>query len=191
MVRGSDNTWGSSDMKKSLLKCGAAALVVLVVGVGGAVGFIYSGIYDFRATEPHWPIVAWALHKTYDSGLDSRAEDIPIPGNLETAANVQAGAKFYAAHCIFCHGEPGKPLNPIGKGINPPAPFLLKPTRHNRPNEMYYVAKYGVKMTAMPAFGKSFPDDVLWQVAAFLHAKRGISPADYAALTTAPAQTGK
>jgi mono/diheme cytochrome c family protein len=44
--------------------------------------------------------------------------------------------------------------------------------------------KYGVRMTAMPAWGKSYDDAHIWSVAAFLHQKVGLSAADYKALTS-------
>ena len=173
--------------KPRIRTCAAICAAAVVAGVGGALAFIYSGVFDFRATVPHNPLVGWALHQTYENSLDRRTEDLPIPAKLESEANIQAGARFYAAHCTACHGEPGKPLDPIGRGIYPQAPTLLKASRNNHPNEVFYVAKYGVKMTAMPAFGNSFADKDLWTVAAFLHAERGIEPGDFTALVAAPA----
>jgi hypothetical protein len=49
---------------------------------------------------------------------------------------------------------------------------------------MYWVIKNGVKMTAMPALGKTQDDQTIWQLAAFLYKARGINAYDYAALTS-------
>jgi mono/diheme cytochrome c family protein len=48
---------------------------------------------------------------------------------------------------------------------------------------MFWVIKNGVKMTAMPAFGKTWDDKQIWQMTAFLNKGRGISAKDYAALS--------
>jgi len=42
--------------------------------------------------------------------------------------------------------------------------------------------KSGVRMTAMPSFGKTQSDQTLWQMAAFLQKEQGISSQDYNAL---------
>jgi mono/diheme cytochrome c family protein len=163
-------------------KCIGVLLILIVLGVGGAAGFIYSGVYNVSAAAPDSPLVAWAVHQVYEHSTNIRSADIPVPDNLETADAVQAGARLYNKTCTACHGAPGETLSPIGAGINPSAPFLLKASRQNRPNLVFWVVKNGVRMTAMPNFGKSFSDQQIWQLAAFLHKDRGIAPADYTAL---------
>lgn len=169
-------------MKTSVSKYVAAAVGVCAVGAAGMVGFIYSGLFDFRATSPHYPVVTWALHQTYQSTMEQMTANIAVAADLESPAGVAAGAKLYAANCAVCHGAPGVPRHAIGAGIYLDAPSLLKATRKNRPNQVFFVAKYGIKMTGMPAFGKSYGDDDLWALAAFLHKERGVSAEDYAAL---------
>lgn len=172
-------------MRASIWTYTAAAVGICVAGAAGAIGFIYSGVFDFRATSPHYPVVTWALHQTYQSSMERMTENIAVAADLETPARVAAGARLYAANCAVCHGAPGVPLPAIGAGIYPEAPSLLKATRKNRPNQVFFVAKYGIKMTGMPAFGKTHGDDDLWALAAFLHKERGVSAEDYAALLTA------
>lgn len=172
-------------MSRMIVKSAAAAVGIAVAGGIATVGFIYSGIFDFRATSPHLPIVTWALHQTYQSSMEKMTADIHVADDLETPQRIAAGARLYKDNCAVCHGAPGSDLSAIGTGIYPEAPFLLKATRKNHPNQVFFVAKEGIKMTGMPAFGKSWSDDALWSVAAFLHAKRGISAADYVALAAA------
>jgi mono/diheme cytochrome c family protein len=108
---------------------------------------------------------------------------IEAPADLETAANVGAGAQLYAETCALCHGAPGISPGPLQRGIYPAAPFLLAATRTNHPNQMFWVIKNGVKMTGMAAFGKSLTDQQIWDLAAFLQKERGVSAADYAKLS--------
>ncbi|WP_042445592.1 c-type cytochrome [Azospirillum sp. B510] len=170
-------------MSRLAVKVVAGAAALVVMGCGGALAFIYSGIYDVTATTPHDPLVGWAMHETYERSTDRAVAGLQAPENLETPEAVQAGARFYKDNCVVCHGAPGIAASPAAQGLNPEAPLLLKATRKNNPAKMFWVIKTGVRMTGMPAFGKSTPDETLWQVAAFLHKSRGISNADFAALS--------
>jgi hypothetical protein len=40
----------------------------------------------------------------------------------------------------------------------------------------------------MPAFGKTEPDQVIWQIAAFLHVEHGVTAQQFAALAGQPSQ---
>ena len=146
---------------------------------------MYSGLYDVSATSGHNPLVAWVLHKTYLQSLHRHAASIQVPSDLMSVGNVEAGARFYRDTCMACHGAPGQKLSPIGQGIVPPAPQLLSATRRNNPHMMFWVIKNGVKMTGMPAFGKTQDDQTIWDLTAFLYKGRGISAQDFAKLSAA------
>ncbi|BET11209.1 cytochrome c [Pandoraea sputorum] len=161
----------------------SAFCVAAVVAVVSGVGVMYSGIYDVSATSGHNPAIAWVLHKTYLQSLHRHAAGIQAPADLMTVANVQAGARLYRDTCMTCHGAPGRPLSPIAQGIVPNAPLLLSATRRNNPPLMFWVIKNGVKMTAMPAFGKTQDDKAIWALTAFLYKARGINSSDFAKLS--------
>jgi mono/diheme cytochrome c family protein len=158
---------------------GLAAVGAVVV----ASGVIYSGVYDVSATSGHNPVVAWVLHSTYEQSLHRHAVGAVVPSDLMDDSNIKAGAELYHSTCAQCHGAPGETLSPVGKGILPLAPTLLSATRRNNPPIMFWVIKNGVKMTAMPAFGKTWDDKQIWQMTAFLNKGRGISAKEYAALS--------
>ena len=145
-----------------------ALAAACVCGVVAAVAFIYSGFYDVTAATPHTRLVGWALHQVYQSSMERDSAGIEAPAHLETAANVQSGAQLYSENCAMCHGAPGTPLSPFGRGIYPTAPILLTTTRKNHPNQMFWVIKNGIKMTGMADFGKSLTDQQIWDIAAFL-----------------------
>lgn len=176
----------SADRKASfLVRHSILSAFVAAAIIAGAAGFglMYSGVYDVSAASGHNPLVAWVLHKTYEQSLHRHAADIQVPPDLMTTANVEAGARFYASTCAACHGAPGKTLSPIGQGILPLAPELLSPKRRNNPRLMFWVIKNGVKMTAMPAFGKTQDDQTIWNLTAFLYQDRGISAQDFEKLS--------
>jgi hypothetical protein len=144
--------------------------------------FVFSGVYDVSASSKDNPILAWTLHKTYEASLHRHAgSDIP-PSDFLSLKNIQAGARFYDTTCAVCHGAPGVARSAIALGLQPAAPSLLAATRRNKPVLMFWAIKHGINMTAMPAFGKTQSDTVIWQAAAFLFHARGIDRAEYDAL---------
>ena len=36
-------------------------LAVVILAAVGRLTFIYAGVYDVAATQPHWPITYWAM----------------------------------------------------------------------------------------------------------------------------------
>lgn len=155
----------------------------VVLAAAGAIAYSYSGLQNIAAAVPDSPVLAWLLHNTYENSLDRAAAGVSVPATLETPEAVKAGAKLYNDECIYCHGAPGEEASNLAKGLNPRPPELLAARRHNTPNETFWAVKNGVRMTAMPAWGKSYDDAHIWAVAAFLHQKRGISADEYKTLT--------
>jgi mono/diheme cytochrome c family protein len=153
-----------------------ALLFLLAVA---ALAFMYSGFYDVSASSKDNPIVATLLHGTYEASLHRHAGSDVAPADLLSLENLRAGARMYDSSCALCHGAPDRPLSAIGQGIEPAAPSLLSASRRNNPVLMFWAIKHGVNMTAMPSFGKTQPDDAIWQVAAFIYAGRGISKDKY------------
>jgi mono/diheme cytochrome c family protein len=158
-------------------------LACIVIAVAGGIAFVYSGIYDVSALHPDNPLVAWALHTTSDHSVDARLATITEPPGLDNPDVIQSGARFFGEHCVVCHGGPGLQPTDIAQGLNPAPPNLFRPARKNRTVEMFWFIENGVKMTAMPGFGKTQGQDQIWAVASFLHMAPGITPEDFAAKT--------
>jgi len=158
-------------------------LACIIVGAAGAIGFIYSGFYDVSALEPDNAIVRWALHTTSDRSVDARLGGISVPPGLDNPQAILSGGHLFAENCVVCHGGPGLQPTNIAQGLNPQPPNLFRATRKPWMEEMFRFIKYGVKMTAMPGFGKTHTDDQIWQLAAFLRRAPGMSPEDFSAQT--------
>jgi mono/diheme cytochrome c family protein len=161
----------------------AGFVACIVVGAAGAVAYSYSGMADIAAAVPDNPAVGWLLRNTFVQARDRAAAGVAVPANLETSEAVSAGAKLYANECVYCHGAPGEEPTAMAKGLNPPPPALLSYPQGVPPDRAFWVVKNGVRMSGMPAWGKSYDDAHIWSVAAFLHQKHGLSAADYKALT--------
>jgi mono/diheme cytochrome c family protein len=154
----------------------AAALVAL-----GAIGFAYSGLYDVRASSPHSGLVNWLFSTASRASIERQADDVSVP-DLSDTALAKAGVNDFDTMCVGCHGAPGKNPEAMGQGLNPPPPDLVESAAHMNPAELFWVTKYGIKMTGMPAWGATHGDDALWPVVAFMTTLPDLDADGYQAL---------
>jgi mono/diheme cytochrome c family protein len=156
-------------------------LVLLLLGLAGAMVFTYSGLYDIGADAPHTaPVHAW-LEILRERSIERRVEQLEVP-KIDDPVLVADGANHYAAMCAGCHLAPGKDNTDIRQGLYPQPPNLT--TAHDAsPAEQFWVIKHGIKLTAMPAWGSTHSDDAIWALVAFLRKLPSLSAEQYAALT--------
>src|SRR5436305_14196080 len=87
----------------SLPFVGALAIVLAL----GAAAFIYLGVYNIAADEPHTPAVYSMLERLRDRSIEARARGITPPADLASAQRVSVGAGLYGEMCSGCHLGPG------------------------------------------------------------------------------------
>lgn len=145
-----------------------AFLAILIV--------IYSGFIDVAATKPHYAITQWVLGTTLENSVKLRARGIIPPEGV--GADSEA-AHHYDEMCGLCHGAPGKDPSEIGQGLRPKPPDLAKVADHMSKPMVFWVAKNGIRMTGMPAFGKTHGDGELWKMVSFVKSLPGKSPKQY------------
>ena len=74
----------------------------------------------------------------------------------------------------------------ISRGLYPCAPELRR-TNDLTPAEQFWIIKHGVKMTAMPAWGVTHDDELLWDLVAFVRKLPELTPEQYQTMVrTAP-----
>ena len=142
-------------------------VITLVVSVLAVAGFAFSGLYDVSASSPHSGIVAWLLSTTSHASIERRAKSVDVP-DLEDETLALAGISDFDSMCTGCHGAPGQDPEAMGQGLNPPAPDLAEEAEEMTAAELFWVTKNGIKMTGMPAWGKTHEDDELWPLIALL-----------------------
>jgi mono/diheme cytochrome c family protein len=101
------------------------------------------------------------------------------PPPLGTQARFDSGMALYRQHCVQCHGAPGVAPEPFAFGLRPAPVNLVEPGRSWPPEEIYWIVKHGVKMTAMPGWQYRLTDDELWDLVAFVKRMPTLSPAEY------------
>lgn len=172
-------------MKISLRTIG----ILLFSGAAAAGAFIYAGIYNVAATEQHFKPVYALLENAMRRSVRLRAASIAIP-DLADAARISRGFQHYRSHCLQCHGAPGIAPDKLGFGMNPAPANLVATAREWQASEIYWVVRYGIKMTGMPAWEYRLSEQEIWDVVAFVEQLPAMSPKDYQALSTetGPAQ---
>lgn len=175
---------GSFDLRRHLPST-AFVLVVLLFIAGFAGVFIYTGAYNIGADAPHSKLVYSLLQELRDNAVASHAKNIPIPQELTDPKRAEAGAGLYQEMCSGCHVGPGSEPSELSQGLYPPAPDLAHSERS--PAEQFWTIKHGVKLTAMPAWGKTHSDELIWDIVAFIRQLPKMSPQQYrAAIASAP-----
>lgn len=138
-------------------------IVVLIIAIGI---WVWSGVYNVAADVPHWTATRYVIGQVREHSIDSRINDIKVPANLDSPAMLSEGAHHYAEMCTGCHLAPGMGESELRTGLYPKPPNLT----HFAPDpaEAFWVIKHGIKMTAMPAWGKTHDDQKIWAMVAYL-----------------------
>lgn len=175
-----------TDLKRHLPSLSFVAALAVVV-VLGAVAFIYLGVYNIAADEPHTPAVYAMLERLRDRSIKAHARGIIPPPDLASAQRVSVGAGLYTAMCSGCHLGPGVEKSEMNQGLYPQAPELAK-AQNLTSAEQFWIIKHGIKLSAMPAWGRTHPDPLIWDMVAFVRKLPGMTPGQYKALiASAPA----
>jgi cytochrome c553 len=109
------------------------------------------------------------------------SEELKAPP-LDDARLIKRGAGHFETGCAPCHGSPLLPPSPIEIGATPPPPPLYSAIFDFTPDQLHWIVKHGIKMTAMPPWPTQRRDDEVWAMVAFLKALPGVKRDDYAEL---------
>jgi len=154
------------------------ALSAVLAIVIGALIIIRAGIYNVAASKPHTKFTEWLTHSTMIASVKLHARGVEAPTRA-TAAQVLSGYCDYETHCVACHGAAGVARQQWVNGMTPDPPYLLDAPKKWTPAELFWIAKHGIKMTAMPAWRDELDDGAVWNVVAYLEATQKLPPQTY------------
>ena len=160
---------------------GALGLLILLILAG--MGFALGGFYPVAASSPHSAPVRWLLTEAREHSVKRSASGLKPP--QFSPADIREGAGHFKGMCQECHGGPGAEPEEFAAGMNPRPPNLATAAGDLSVSEVFWIEKNGLKMTGMPSFAKTDPDEDLWKVAAFVKAMSAMSASDYAAIPNA------
>lgn len=174
----------SAPPRRTLRACLLTLAAASIAGAAVAALLIFGGVYDISATVQHTRPVYALLELTMKQSVRRRAAAIAVPP-LAADSLRAAGLQVFERHCINCHGAPGIAPQPYAQLLQPLPGPLTHAARQWRPQELYWIARYGVKMSGMPGWEGRIASDELWAVVAFLQQLPELSPDAYRALATA------
>jgi thiosulfate dehydrogenase len=158
-------------MKNFLL----GALATLCVLIVGACAYLRLGFPEVRVDIPpsRWESVLMRMSIHASVGREAPQIANPLQVTNETLI---AGGKFYFNACAGCHGAPGKPFGGKGPVVFPPIPELPVVGTDYTEAQVFWIAKHGIRRSAMFANGVYAKDDRLWSVAAYIKHMNSLPP---------------
>jgi mono/diheme cytochrome c family protein len=152
-------------------------VVLLAVAGALAAGFLWSGLYDVGADDPHLPPVHAALETLRERSIAVRTRNVVVP-DLSDATLIRQGAGNYEAMCSGCHLAPGLAPTELSRGLYPAPPAFARGALA-APARQFWVIKHGIKASAMPAWGKSMDEKSIWGLVAFVQRLPSLTAAQY------------
>ena len=149
----------------------------LLAGVIGAGLFVETGLYNIGADDHHTKIVLALIEQLRERSIEVRARSIDL-GYVEDPQRIAAGAKRYAELCVGCHLAPGITKSEIRPGLYPHPPNLAQADLRDG-RRAFWIVKHGIKMSAMPSWGKTLDDAAIWDVVSFVRKMPQMSPETY------------
>jgi len=165
-------------MKKTLL----LALTFLI----GTAVFLWSGVYNIAANDQHWAVTNSLIDILRERSIETRAESIVPPENLEELKVTAEVAANYNEMCAGCHLAPGLEVTELHAGLYPQPPVFYKAQEEHDAHGVqnnFWVIKNGIKLTGMPAWGGSHSDKEIWALVAFIDKLKLTSAKEYQDLT--------
>jgi mono/diheme cytochrome c family protein len=151
-------------------------VLILILAIGAV--YLFGGLYDVSASRKEGAVERWILSGIMESSVKHYARGNNIP-DLKDTSLIAEGFEHFKEMCVTCHGAPGEYKSEIGRGLNPEAPDLPKTTGEWSDTELFWILKNGIKMTGMPAFGDTHPDDKIWAMVAFVRQLQKMTPEEY------------
>jgi mono/diheme cytochrome c family protein len=160
------------------------AILVVLSTIVAVSAVLYKGVFNVGADVPHSRVLYELLEFTRARSIAVRAQQIEVPPLVDSTLVAQ-GARDYAEMCVECHLAPDTKESELRQGLYPKPPDLTKPIDASAA-EMYWVIKHGIKMSAMPAWGRTHSDARIWAMVAFIKQLPTLNPEQYLELIAVP-----
>lgn len=162
---------------------GAVATLLFFVLVAAVI--VVGGFFPIAASEPHSAVARGVVHQTMERAVKRSAKGLESP--QLTRADALEGGSHFKGMCQQCHGGPGAKPEQFATAMSPDPPELTHASREWSREEIFWIAKHGITMTGMPAFGQYASDEELWKIAAFVDQLPDVSASEYESLADAHA----
>lgn len=152
-------------------------VITLVVLFGGVFFYLKLGLLDIRAAQPISGIEHEMAEMAMDASVDHSAPHLDDPIQA-TDDNLMTGAMLYEKNCSLCHGSVADKghVSPMSQAFYPRVPQIIRRIPGDPEWHLFYVTKYGIRDTGMPAWEKTMKDDDIWRVISFVKHSDKLSP---------------
>ena len=120
-----------------------------------------------------------------ESYVARRLRSLTMPPRARRAVNpfqsssqvLQEARQHFADHCASCHANDGSGNTTMGRRLYPRTPDMrLAATQQLSDGELYFIIHNGVRLTGMPAWGESEPDEDSWKLVLFIRHLPELTP---------------
>lgn len=147
-----------------------------------AAALVGMGTFNVAADRNENHPLGWLLRTVREHSVTARATAVAVPHDLADDRRIRRGAAEYAEMCVLCHAGPGVERSELSQGLSPPAPELTRDPSLS-PAQQFWIIKHGIRMTAMPSWGATHDDKILWDIVAFLQQLPSLSAEQYRDMT--------
>jgi len=157
-----------------------AAFVTLIVLFVGAVLYAWSGLYNIAAAKPHWAITSLFIETLRDRSIAAHSDGVKV-SNINEGDPRKTAFTHYHEMCRLCHGAPEFQPEEFAKGLYPEPPSMTAGhiQEERSDDEIYWIAKNGIKLTGMPAFGPTHEETELRGLVAIVKKIPHMTPQAY------------
>ena len=129
--------------------------------VAGGFAYFYLGLADVRGDQPSSQLETYVISTAVHASIRHNAPELrsPVP---PTDVNLITGGRMYMEQCARCHGAPD------AERKTEAAPFLHEMASQYTESQIFWVAKHGIRWTAMPADPQDDSDEELWALAGYI-----------------------
>jgi thiosulfate dehydrogenase len=164
------------------------AVGVVMAGLVAVYLAVTFGLIPANADAKPSALERWAARRSLHATVAREAPKQPDPVPADDA-NLTAGVKLYSDNCMVCHGASDGLASNVAAGLYQHAPQLGRHGVEDDPEgETYWKIEHGIRLTGMPAFGKSLTETQLWQLATLLKHMDSLPPKAQAAWSKLPSQ---
>jgi mono/diheme cytochrome c family protein len=144
-------------------------LLIVTLAVAGTVAYIVSR--GVSAKDAPTSAEAFIARELRHFAIPTRARILPNPVRRSSEVLARAKAHF-ADHCASCHGNDGRGMTLLGRGLYPKPPDMTEAaTQLLSDGEIYYIIENGVRFTGMPGFAEESGNDQdkeTWELVHFI-----------------------
>lgn len=166
-------------------------LLAAVIGVAVAAWIITGGRFDVSVSAELPEPIHDLIHQTRVNAVRRQARDLQAPPvNLNEDAVLFEAVVGFESMCADCHHPPGGQPSALASGLNPPPANLSESARKRSIEELFWVTKYGIRMSGMPGWGKTHDDAELWALATLITRFPQLSADAYEQLRSEDSEAG-